>query len=57
MTPQPQMIAAVQCYIKIRKDLDVNIIIRDKRDYFLLEKAYKIATNWMRNNNVKITII
>ncbi len=57
MTPQPQMIAVVQCYIKIRKDLDVSIIIRDKRDYSLLEKAYQIAVSWMRNNNVKITII
>jgi hypothetical protein len=57
MIPQPQMIALVQCYIKIRKDLDINIIIRDKRDYFLLETAYKIAVSWMRNNNVKITTI
>ena len=52
-----QMIAIIQCYIKIRKDKDVNIVIRNERDHFLLIKAYNIATTWMGNNNVKITII
>ena len=52
-----EMIAIVQCYIKIRKDKDVNIVIRNERDLMLLVKAYGIASTWLRNNNASIKLI
>jgi hypothetical protein len=52
-----EMIAIVQCYIKIRKDKDIDIIIRNERDLLLLIKAYNIASIWLKNNNVKINMI
>lgn len=50
------MIAYVQIYIHIRKNVEVNINIRDNRDIFLLQKAYTDAVNWMDQNNFRLII-
>ena len=49
-----KMIAVVQCYIGMRKGVEVDINIRDGRDILLLSQAYSTATNWMNRNNVTI---
>lgn len=50
------MIAYVQIYIHIRKNVEVNINIRDNRDVFLLQKAYNDAVNWMDQNNFTLLV-
>ena len=45
-----QMIATVQLYIHQRKNVEVNIAIRNNSDLVKLTKAYNIATNWLNNN-------
>ena len=52
-----KMIAYVQIYIHIRKNIEVEISINDTRDLLLLQKSYQIAVNWMEQNNCKLTII
>jgi len=51
-----EMIAYVQIYIHIRKDVEVNIKIENTRDIFLLTQAYNVALEWMNNNNFKLII-
>jgi hypothetical protein len=48
-----EMIATVQIYIHHRKNKEVNIVIRNARDIFLLTKAYNIALRWLSENNFK----
>lgn len=48
------MITIVQCYIGIRKGVDVDININGISDLMLLSKAYNVANNWMVKNNVTI---
>ena len=50
------MIAYVQIYIHIRKNVEVKINIRDNRDIFLLQKAYSDAVNWMDENNFRLIL-
>ena len=45
-----QMIATVQIYIHHRKNVEVNIQIRNNRDLLLLTKAYNIANSWLMDN-------
>jgi hypothetical protein len=52
-----KQIAVVQHYINIRKGKTVNIVIRNARDVFLLQKAYSIAISWFEENNYKIEFI
>ena len=54
MTTISEMIAVVQMYIHHRKDVEVQIYIRDLRDVALLTEAYQIATEWLTNNGFKI---
>jgi sulfur relay (sulfurtransferase) DsrF/TusC family protein len=54
MSSVQEMIAVVQLYIHHRKNLEVNIYIRNSRDMFKLIKAYEIAKVWMSNNNFKM---
>jgi len=56
MNPK-QMIAYVQIYIHIRTGKEVNIVINNIGDYVLLNQAYNIATQWLNENNAKITRI
>lgn len=51
------MIAYVQIYVHIRKNVQINISINNSRDFLLLRKAYEIALNWMNENNCQLTII
>lgn len=48
------MIAMVQCYIHILKNVQVTIVIRDTRDVFLLADAYKTAMQFFEDSNAKI---
>lgn len=51
------MIAVVQCYIHLRKGVEVNIIVRHPFEIMQLTKAYNYAIDWMKENNVKIKSI
>jgi len=51
------MIAYVQIYIHIRTGKEVNIVINNIGDYVLLNQAYNIATQWLNENNARITRI
>ena len=51
-----EMIAIVQMYIHHRKNVEVNIVIRNNQDLFKLIKAYDIAVSWLNNNGFKIVI-
>jgi len=49
------MIAYVQCYIHIRKGVEVAIAIPQTREHLMkLLAAYQIAKDWMESYNVKI---
>mgnify|MGYP003474356250 FL=1 len=48
-----EMIATVQIYIHHRKNVDVQINLRNQRDLILLTKAYSIALSWLNNNGFK----
>lgn len=50
------MIAYVQIYIHIRKNVEVKIDIRDNRDVLLLQRAYIDAVNWMDQNNFRLIV-
>lgn len=50
-------IAIVQHYINCRKNKKVNIRIDSFKDLALLNKAYIIASNWFKENNLEIHII
>lgn len=50
-------IAIVQAYIHLRKNLEVNISIRSIKDVMLLDRAYNIAIDWFKVNNIKISLI
>ena len=52
-----EMIAIVQCYIHLLKDVEVNIFIRDNRDIFLLKIAYDKTINYFQQTNTVITIL
>ena len=52
-----EMIAIVQCYIHLLKDVEVNIFIRDNRDIFLLKIAYDKAIDYFQQTNTVITIL
>ena len=52
-----EMIAIVQCYIHLLKDVEVNIFIRDNRDIFLLKIAYDKAIDYFQQINTVITIL
>jgi len=49
-----EMIAIVQMYIHHRKDIEVNIQIRDMHDIAKLTMAYNIAIELLNENNFKI---
>lgn len=51
-----RMIAYVQIYIHIRKNVEVKINIRDNRDVLLLQRAYIDAVNWMDQNNFRLIV-
>jgi hypothetical protein len=51
-----KQIAVVQHYINIRKGKTVNIVIRNARDVFLLQKAYSIAIAWFESNGYEIEL-
>jgi len=51
-----EMIAIVQVYIHHRKNIEVNITIRNNKDLFKLIKAYDIAGSWLNNNGFKVVI-
>lgn len=51
-----EMIAIVQTYIHIRKDVEVNIVIEHPVDIIKLKEAYDIAIAWMTENNVKLKL-
>jgi len=48
------MIAIVQMYIHILKDVEVNISIRNYRDMQKLTTAYTLAYNWLQEHNFRI---
>ena len=50
-----EMIAMVQCYIHLLKDIEVTIYIRDERDVFLLTIAYNKAIEYFNQTNTFIT--
>lgn len=50
------MIAVVQCYIHIRKGVEVQISTTNL-DFPKLLHAYNIAQSWFNNNNGQITFI
>ena len=52
-----EMIAIVQHYINVRKNIEVKITIRGSRDLMLLTQAYTHAINWFRMNNLEIKMI
>lgn len=45
-----KMIATVQIYIHHRKNVEVDIVIRNQSDIQKLIKAYNIASEWLSNN-------
>ena len=50
-----EMIAIVQCYIHLLKDVEINIYIRDSRDIFLLKITYDKAVQYFQQTNTVIT--
>jgi len=52
-----KMIAVVQMYIHHRKDVEVNIQIREMHDVAKLTMAYNIAFEWLNENNFKCELI
>ena len=50
-----EMIAIVECYIHLLKDVEINIYIRDSRDIFLLKIAYDKAVQYFQQTNTVIT--
>ena len=50
-----EMIAIVQCYIHLLKDIEITIYIRDERDVFLLTIAYNKAIEYFNQTNTVIT--
>jgi len=52
-----KMIAVVQMYIHHRKDIEVNIDIRNLEDIAKLTMAYNIAIEWFNENNFKCELI
>jgi len=48
------MIAIVQIYIHIHKNVQVNIKINNFAQIRELKRAYAIAKHWMEQNNFKI---
>lgn len=49
-----EMIAVVQMYIHHRKDVEVQISIRNINDVAKLTHAYNIAYQWLMENGFKI---
>lgn len=49
-----EMIAVVQMYIHHRKDVEVDIYLRNLEDVAKLTHAYNIASEWLNNNGFKI---
>ena len=49
-----EMIAIVQMYIHHRKDVEVQIKLRNLEDIAKLTMAYNIASEWLTNNGFKI---
>lgn len=54
MKPINEMIAVVQLYIHHRKDVEVDINIRNLNDIAKLTVAYNIANQWLTENNFKV---
>ena len=50
-----EMIAIVQCYIHLLKDVEINIYIRNSRDIFLLTVAYDKTVQYFQQTNTFIT--
>ena len=50
-----EMIAIVECYIHLLKDVEINIYIRDSRDIFLLKISYDKAVQYFQQTNTVIT--
>lgn len=48
------MIAVIQCYIKIRKDVDIAIKVSNHKDIRQLKQAHEIAKSWLTEYNFKI---
>lgn len=48
-----QMIATVQIYIHHRKNVEIQIAIRNAQDIMKLQRAYAIANQWLNENNFK----
>jgi len=48
------MISIIQCYIHIRKNVEVKINITNFAQIRKLEHAYDIATVWLKEYNFKI---
>lgn len=51
------MIAVVQHYINVRKNITVNIEVNNMIDVMKLSNAYNIAMNWFESNNYKIELL
>ena len=49
-----KMIATVQLYIHLRKNVEIEINIRNERDLILLSQAYFTAQDWIRKNVTEI---
>ena len=49
------MIAIVQCYTHLLKDIEITIYIKDERDVFLLTIAYNKAIEYFNQTNTVIT--
>lgn len=51
------MVAIVQLYIHLRKDVEVQINLQQfkkPKPIILLQDAYSVAVGWLNENNVKI---
>lgn len=56
MDPQIlRMIAIVQMYIGVMKNVEVDIAIRNERDLVLLDMAYRIANDYFVSQGATIT--
>ena len=52
-----EMVAIVQLYIHLRKDVEVQINLQQFKNLMaiiLLQNAYSVAVGWLNENNVKI---
>ena len=49
-----EKIATLQCYIKIRKNVDIAIYLRNQADLPLLDRAFLIADKWLKAHNAII---